>query len=569
MLLQTKLLLAIGIILFSIFAALGFVSYQGTQENARNELLDQAEKVRNVLMSMPRVYHKQFMDSGVALTEKTVGFLPAHAMNRISQDYPNWDTSGFSFNNVSDTPRNKSQQADSHELEVMAYFRQNPKAELTFKPFTTENGEEFYLYARPIWIEKYCLKCHGEKENAPETIRQLYDTAWGYQEGQLRGLLSIKLPSRTVKERALKHFYQSALVQLAGFMSIFLLVMVIIRYNVTRPLTEIANGMKAVAEGDYGQQVMRGKGEFAILSDSFNNMTEQVKEKREALQKLNEELEQRIAKRTAQLAQANQEITMLNERLQEENLRLSAELEVSRKIQKMVLPTADELKQINNLDIAAFMEPATEVGGDYYDILQHNGTVKISIGDVTGHGLESGVLMLMAQMGVRTLLANNVTDLRVFLNVLNRAIFDNLQRMKMDKNLSFALLDYEEGKVRLAGQHEEVLVVRQNGEVERVDTLQLGYALGLKADIEHFLEQTEIYLAVGDGLVLYSDGITEAMDSREEMYSVDRLIAAVSKQWKESSAEQVQQAVISDLQAHLGSQQIADDITLLVIKRRM
>ncbi|HBB31884.1 MAG TPA: serine/threonine protein phosphatase, partial [Cyanobacteria bacterium UBA9273] len=75
-------------------------------------------------------------------------------------------------------------------------------------------------------------------------------------------------------------------------------------------------------------------------------------------------------------------------------------------------------------EIAGFMEPASEVGGDYYDVLYHNGTVKIGIGDVTGHGLESGVLMLMVQTAVRTLLEVNETDSKKFLDVLNRTIYN-------------------------------------------------------------------------------------------------------------------------------------------------
>jgi len=102
-----------------------------------------------------------------------------------------------------------------------------------------------------------------------------------------------------------------------------------------------------------------------------------------------------VQERTAELGKANAAITTLNPQLQAENLRMGAELEVTRKLQHMLLPTAEELHQIADLDIACYMEPAAEVGGDYYDVLQHNGQIKIGIGDVTGHGLESGVLMVM------------------------------------------------------------------------------------------------------------------------------------------------------------------------------
>ncbi|WP_017718864.1 AAA family ATPase, partial [Kamptonema formosum] len=147
-------------------------------------------------------------------------------------------------------------------------------------------------------------------------------------------------------------------------------------------------------------------------------------------------LEQKVIERTAQLAAANQEITLLNERLKAENMRMAAELEITRRLQRMILPKEEELHQIPELDIAGFMEPADEVGGDYYDVLQSHGRVKIGIGDVTGHGLESGVLMIMVQTAIRTLLENSETDPKKFLDTVNRTIYNNVTRMNSDKNLS-------------------------------------------------------------------------------------------------------------------------------------
>ncbi|OCR01424.1 hypothetical protein BCD67_23520 [Oscillatoriales cyanobacterium USR001] len=110
--------------------------------------------------------------------------------------------------------------------------------------------------------------------------------------------------------------------------------------------------------------------------------------------RLYQTLEDKVEERTAQLAQANQEISTLNEMLKADNLRMGAELDIVKKLQQMVLPKQSELEAIEGLEIAGFMEPADEVGGDYYDVLKQNGNIKISIGDVTGHGLESGVLMI-------------------------------------------------------------------------------------------------------------------------------------------------------------------------------
>ncbi|MCP3993696.1 MAG: SpoIIE family protein phosphatase, partial [bacterium] len=234
-----------------------------------------------------------------------------------------------------------------------------------------------------------------------------------------------------------------------------------------------------------------------------------------------------------QIIQSNKEISILNERLKDENLRMTAELDVTRQLQQMLLPTDEELRQVEGLDIAGFMEPAEEVGGDYYDVLQHDGQLKIGIGDVTGHGLESGVVMLMIQTAVRTLLTSDERDPVRFMDILNQILHDNTRRMRVDKSMSLTLLDYQLGQKKLnaSGQHEQILVVRQDGWVEAVDTLDLGFPLGLESGIARFVDETSIELQPGDGIVLYSDGITEAENVEKEFYGIERLCVVVSEHW--------------------------------------
>ena len=149
------------------------------------------------------------------------------------------------------------------------------------------------------------------------------------------------------------------------------------------------------------------------------------------------------------------------------------------------------------LDIVGFMEPADEVGGDYYDVLQRNGRIKIGIGDVTGHGLESGVIMIMLQTAIRTLLINGERNTVKFLSTINRTIYENLQRMNCDKSLSLILMDYHDHKLNISGQHENVIVVRNNGEVEIIDTDSLGFPIGLTDEITEFIFELEIHLDLG------------------------------------------------------------------------
>jgi serine phosphatase RsbU (regulator of sigma subunit) len=335
---------------------------------------------------------------------------------------------------------------------------------------------------------------------------------------------------------------------------------------IARPIEALTATAAAINKGNLKLQAEPvGPVEMITLAETFNTLTT-------SLNALIGNLEEKVQERTAELGKANEEITALNEMLKEENLRMGAELEVTKRLQQMLLPTQTELAQVEGLDLAGYMEPADEVGGDYYDVLQHNAQVKIGMGDVTGHGLESGVVMLMTQMGIRTLLTNNETDITHYLTVLNRTVFDNVQRMQADKSLSLILLDYMPpvnggpGQVRFSGQHEELIVVRQGGQLELVDTMDLGFPIGLDDDIADFVAEQTIQLQRGDGLVLYTDGITEAENEAGEQYELDRLCAVVSQHWAKS-AEDIKAAVIDDVMTFIGTQTVYDDITLLVVKQ--
>lgn len=307
--------------------------------------------------------------------------------------------------------------------------------------------------------------------------------------------------------------------------------------------------------------------EVGLMAQVFNILATEVVEQHNQLKQANEELEFKVSERTTQLVQANTDIIALNNRLKHKNLRMSAELSITRRLQQMILPKQQELNQIKGLEIACFMQPADEVGGDYYDVLSYDRQVKIGIGDVTGHGLESGVLMIMVQTAVRTLLENNETDPVKFLSVLNRTIYHNVQRMNIDKSMSLALLDYEEGNLRLSGQHEEIILVRNNGKLEQIDTIDLGFPIGLEPDIAAFVAQKEILLFPGDIVVLYTDGITEAENKAGMQYGLERLCEVVNCNWQRS-AEEIKQAVINDVRSHIDEQKVYDDITWLVLKQK-
>ncbi|HEY9866304.1 MAG TPA: SpoIIE family protein phosphatase, partial [Candidatus Obscuribacterales bacterium] len=254
-------------------------------------------------------------------------------------------------------------------------------------------------------------------------------------------------------------------------------------------------------------------------------------------------------------------------RLQTENLRLATELEVTRRLQQMILPKPEELAMISGLEIVGFMEPADEVGGDYYDVLETDGVVTFGIGDVTGHGLESGILMLMAQMGIRTLTEIRETNPIQFLTILNNTLYKNVARMNVDRNLTLAILNYYQGLLTVSGQHEEILIVRSDGNIERIDTIDLGIPIALDENITEFINSITVELKTGDGVVLYTDGITETFNLDRQQYGLDRLCDVISQNWQHP-IEEIKQTVINDIITFRGEEKQFDDITLLILKQK-
>jgi serine phosphatase RsbU (regulator of sigma subunit) len=355
-------------------------------------------------------------------------------------------------------------------------------------------------------------------------------------------------------------FKLARLFLIVGFLTVFgvVLLALLVSKTISRPIVSLTRATKLIAAGDLTVKVeIESNDEIGLLAQCFNDM---ITEREQA------EIKLRLAKEATE--EANQKITALNEQLHSENLRLGCELNVAYQIQQMLLPSKKELQQIEDLDIACFMKPADEVGGDYYDVFYQNGQVLIGIGDVTGHGLESGVLAIMVQSAVRTLLAatSHELDSVKFFSALNQMVYHNVIRMNAEKSLTLVLLSIQNGQLTLTGQHEEMIVVRK-GKLELIDTVDLGFPIGLDEEIGDFVNQAIVPLNAGDVVVLYTDGITEAINSDKVEYGLERLCEVVKQNWQRT-ADEIRQVVIDDVWQHIGTQKIFDDITLLVLKQK-
>ncbi len=349
------------------------------------------------------------------------------------------------------------------------------------------------------------------------------------------------------------------------FIATVLILALLLNYALAKlvlaPLNTLREAMQIVANEKFIEPVqLNVNNELKEMADSFNTMATAVIHSRYLI-------ERQVSERTAQLAEANQEIRLLNDQLHSENRRLGSELSVSRRLQSMLLPSHEELLDIEPLEIAGMMMPSQEVGGDYYDVFSTENFLVCGIGDVTGHGLESGVLAMMVQTAIRALLTQPDLPLTDCLVAVNQTIFQNVQRLRTDRTLSLLLLTYEPDTYQLTmtGQHESVVLVR-GGELTCLDTLDLGFPIGLEPNIRDFVHHYRCQLDIDDVVVLYTDGITEAENADGDYYGLPRLLELIKSVCHEPPLS-MKQMILNDLWGFIGDHTLLDDITLVILKR--
>ena len=311
--LRKKMWGVLGLVLLLVLVVDLAVSWREINREQRLEQELDIHAIRALLMATRRVYHQQFIASGLAVDEKTIGFLPAHAMSRISEDYANWTNNGYRFNNVSDRPRNPVNRADHFEMAAIDYFRANPEVAERMQPIEDENGQHWVHYTAPIWIEAYCLMCHGERENAPPSIRDTYAESYGYQLGDLRGVMSIRLPLERFEASLWQRWSANLVRNLLAYLLIFVVVGMLVDRLVLRRLEALRLTALRLAAGEHHSRVRdEGHDELAELAQTFDRMADSVASRQQALAEQRDSLERMVRERTAQLAATKDEAEAAN-----------------------------------------------------------------------------------------------------------------------------------------------------------------------------------------------------------------------------------------------------------------
>ena len=243
-----------------------------------------------------------------------------------------------------------------------------------------------------------------------------------------------------------------------------------------------------------------------------------------------------------------------------ERSRIQTEMVVAQRIQTSLLPEKAELKGYEAL---GYMKTADEVGGDYYDTIRSGNRQFAVIGDVSGHGVTSGLVMMMAQTILHTIINGNGKETTAeILSRANVTLTQNILKLKESKYMTMILFEMKEnGEVSFSGAHLDMLVYRlKTNRIERLTSI--GFWLGMEDDITSLTIEQKANLSEGDILLLYTDGVTEATDSERKLFGSKRL-GEVLQANSSKPLETIKHSIIESLSNY----ETPDDVTLLLIKK--
>ena len=248
-----------------------------------------------------------------------------------------------------------------------------------------------------------------------------------------------------------------------------------------------------------------------------------------------------------------------------------AEMERAREIMARDLDQAAEIQQrylpavaptIRGLDLAGHNAPCRTVGGDYFDFFPYEGSrVAMVLGDVSGKGMPASLLMMGLQARVQAL-AEEPKNLAEVMTRLNRLTSANCPANRFI-TVFFCILNGETGDLTFCNAgHNPPLIIRANGDSEQLEGG--GPVIGILPSIEY--QEYHVSVEVGDTLVIYSDGVTEAADASDDEFETERLAEAVRRS-RHLPATEIVEAIKQAVVDHAAGAPQSDDITVIVARR--
>jgi len=257
------------------------------------------------------------------------------------------------------------------------------------------------------------------------------------------------------------------------------------------------------------------------------------------------------------------ENALLYEDLKEQE-RYKRELEIAKEVQKRLLP--DKMPEVQGFRVDAICLPASEVGGDYYDFFQLDDQhLGLAIADVSGKGTSASFYMAEIKGMMLQLVAQNLkpSDL---LSEINKNLFSNIDR-RIFVTMIYGILDLQTGRFIFSrAGHNSILHFKTEEKFEIITPPGIGLGLGKGGLFDQKIIDVFVELEKNDLIILYTDGVSEAMNEKQEEFGESRLIASVQSV-RNSAVHQIRQKVIADITYFINNQKQHDDITMVILKR--
>ena len=243
--------------------------------------------------------------------------------------------------------------------------------------------------------------------------------------------------------------------------------------------------------------------------------------------------------------------------------RIKQELRIARDVQQSFLPV--ETPRFKNLDLAAICKPAYETGGDYYDFVKlDDHRIAVTIGDVSGKGIQAAFYMTFIK-GILHSLCREIDSPAEILKKVNRLFYDNARRGTFI-SLVYGIIDLQKNTFRFAraGHNPVLRVASKKGLIEELKPKGIG--IGLSKDrFDEQLEEVELSIEENNVLVLYTDGIVEALSESQNFYGTDRLNSMIKRNARKS-AKEILDLLAHDVRSFIGKAKQHDDMTMMVMK---
>jgi len=331
-------------------------------------------------------------------------------------------------------------------------------------------------------------------------------------------------------------------------------------YEVCERLSKIDATMKipvifvtALAEaGDEARGLALGAVDYITKPFNASLVKARVRNQIE-LKRYRDDLEDTVAFRTRELLETTAE-----------KEKLESELRVARSLQMAMVPPGRAMGEGGEYEIAATVKPAKAVGGDLFDyFLLDDGRLCFLVGDVSDKGVPAALFMVKTSTLLRTETVRQTSPVEILERVNRQLSRDNDECMFV--TLVLGLLDLATGGLTLASAGHEFPLVVAPGRSTEFLLLSGGPALGL--DLSARFTEKEVRMAPGDGIVFYTDGITEAFSADGKQYGELRLLDAVARSPRETAAG-ISKAILDDVAEFVGSAPQSDDITLFSLRYR-